>query len=78
MKWMKQYYDVSVKLQRFEEGTKVLVFDPKKRGQYAKRQAPWKAPMMVKWHLNHTNSLVEIDEKPTIYRSCGPYVPLSR
>jgi len=23
-------------------------------------------------------SLVEIDEKPTIYRSCGPYVPLSR
>jgi len=53
---MKQYYDASVKPQRFEEGAEVLVFDPKKKsGQYAKWQVSWKGPMTVKRRLNGSN-----------------------
>jgi len=56
---MKRYY-ASIKLQRFEEGKNVLLFDPwKKRGHYAKWQVSWKGPMTVKRPLNDTNYMLQ-------------------
>ena len=57
---MKAYYDAPVKPKSFEEGQKVLLYDPcKKRGQSFKWQILWKGPFVIKKRLNASNYVVQ-------------------
>jgi len=53
---MRTYYDASVRHTEFQEGKKVLLYDPrKKRGQYAKWQPTWRGPFLILKRLNASN-----------------------
>jgi len=53
---MKTYYDVSVRPTEFQEGQKVLLYDPrKKRSQHAKWKPTWRGPFLIQRQLNTSN-----------------------
>jgi len=57
---MKVYYDTTVKLQKFEEGEEVLLFNPRnKTGQYAKWPVARKGALVVKRRLNDSNYVLQ-------------------
>jgi len=57
---MKTYYDASVRPTQFQEGQKVLLYDPhKKRGQYTKWQVTWSGTFLIQKRLNASNYVLQ-------------------
>jgi len=59
MQRMKHYYDSSVKPQSYNEGEKVLVYNPRKQsGKFVKWQVCWRGPLVIERKLNDTNDVL--------------------
>jgi len=58
--WMKKLYDSSVKMQSYEIGEKVLVYNPKKhRGRFAKWEVRWTGHFVIENKLNSANYVIK-------------------